>query len=133
MSVPYSNSLSLPALTEPLAHRGLHGYSHEVRPSSPYFHDTSLTHAAQNPTSLTPTQQRAILAHTHALLTAFCNGTPPKGSVAPWWETSREAVEMLLEWGVEYGEWARSRCAVGWELAVTSYWVQIIRTWLTSE
>ncbi|EPQ57262.1 glycoside hydrolase/deacetylase [Gloeophyllum trabeum ATCC 11539] len=63
---------------------GLHGYSHE------------------NPVSMTIDQQRDILDHTHALLTAFNHGVPPRGSVAPWWETSREGTELLLEKGIEY-------------------------------
>lgn len=27
-----------------------------------------------------------------------------QGSVAPWWETSKEGTELLLEKGIEYGE-----------------------------
>jgi len=62
---------------------GLHGYSHE------------------NPVAMTLQQQSDILDHTFRLLTDFC-GKPPKGSVAPWWETSAEATELLLAKGVEY-------------------------------
>lgn len=63
---------------------GLHGYSHE------------------NPKSMTVEQQRDILDRTYTLLTDFCGGIPPKGSVAPWWETSKEGTELLLEKGIEY-------------------------------
>ncbi|KAM5542447.1 hypothetical protein V8D89_003906 [Ganoderma adspersum] len=63
---------------------GLHGYSHE------------------NPVSLTLEQQRDILDHTYNLLTEFNNGVPPRGSVAPWWETSKEGTALLLEKGIEY-------------------------------
>ncbi|KAF5370020.1 hypothetical protein D9758_001162 [Tetrapyrgos nigripes] len=63
---------------------GLHGYSHE------------------NPTALSVEQQKDILDHTFKLLTKFNNGIPPKGSVAPWWETSKEGVNLLLDKGVEY-------------------------------
>jgi peptidoglycan/xylan/chitin deacetylase (PgdA/CDA1 family) len=49
---------------------GLHGYSHE------------------NPNDMTIEQQRDVLDKTYRLLTEFC-GKPPRGSVAPWWETSR--------------------------------------------
>ena len=42
--------------------------------------------------------------HTYGLLTKFNNGIPPKGSVAPWWETSSEGTVLLLEKGIEYGE-----------------------------
>ncbi|KLO13105.1 glycoside hydrolase/deacetylase [Schizopora paradoxa] len=63
---------------------GLHGYSHE------------------NPVSMTPEQQLDILNHTFDLLTRFNNGVPPKGSVAPWWETSKEGTNLLLDKGIEY-------------------------------
>ena len=48
-------------------------------------------------------QQQEILDHTFKLLTDFCGGVSPKGSVAPWWETSAEGTRILLEKGVEYG------------------------------
>ncbi|KZV86906.1 glycoside hydrolase/deacetylase [Exidia glandulosa HHB12029] len=63
---------------------GLHGYSHE------------------NPVELTLAQQKDILDHTYKLLTDFCGGKAPKGSVAPWWETSAEGTEILLDKGIEY-------------------------------
>lgn len=62
---------------------GLHGYSHE------------------NPVDMTPEQQRDVLHKTWKLLTDFC-GKPPRGSVTPWWETSKEGIELLLSYGVEY-------------------------------
>ena len=65
---------------------GLHGYSHE------------------NPTALNPEQQRDILEHTFQQLTDFCGGQAPVGSVAPWWEVSKETTEMLMEKGIIYGE-----------------------------
>ena len=49
-------------------------------------------------------QQKDILDHTFDLLTKFNNGVPPKGSVAPWWETSKEGTVLLLEKGIEYGQ-----------------------------
>ena len=70
-------------------HSGLHGYSHE------------------NPMSMTVEQQKDILDRTYDLLTAFNNGVPPKGSVAPWWETSKEGTMLLLEKGIEYGACGR--------------------------
>lgn len=63
---------------------GLHGYSHE------------------NPTALNVQQQKDILEHTYKQLADFC-GKPPKGSVAPWWEVSKETAEMLLDKGISYG------------------------------
>ena len=49
-------------------------------------------------------QQRDILDYTHKLLTDFCGGKPPRGSVAPWWETSKEGTNLLLDKGIEYGQ-----------------------------
>lgn len=46
-------------------------------------------------------QQKEVLDHTFKQLTEFC-GKPPKGSVAPWWETSAEGTELLLDYGIEY-------------------------------
>lgn len=63
---------------------GLHGYSHE------------------NPTAMTMQQQKDILDKTFKLLTDFCGGKPPVGSVAPWWETSKEGTELLLDYGIQY-------------------------------
>ncbi|KAL3443404.1 hypothetical protein BJX65DRAFT_320628 [Aspergillus insuetus] len=62
---------------------GLHGYSHE------------------NPVDMTIEQQRDVLDKTFRLLTDFA-GKPPKGSVAPWWETSAEGAQLLLDYGIEY-------------------------------
>lgn len=47
-------------------------------------------------------QQTDILNYTYELLTKFNNGNPPKGSVAPWWETSKEGTDLLLDKGIEY-------------------------------
>lgn len=63
---------------------GLHGYSHE------------------NPVDMSIDQQREILDYTYKMLTKFCNGTPPRGTVAPWWEVSKEATELYLSYGIEY-------------------------------
>lgn len=62
---------------------GLHGYSHE------------------NPSDMTIEQQRDVLDKTWKMLTDFC-GKPPRGSVAPWWETSKEGTELMLSYGIEY-------------------------------
>ncbi|KAF9235749.1 glycoside hydrolase/deacetylase [Melanogaster broomeanus] len=63
---------------------GLHGYSHE------------------EPSAMTLEQQRDVLDYTHKLLTEFNYGIPPKGYVAPWWQTSKEGIAMLVEKGIEY-------------------------------
>jgi peptidoglycan/xylan/chitin deacetylase (PgdA/CDA1 family) len=46
-------------------------------------------------------QQRDVLDKTYKMLTEFC-GKPPRGSVAPWWETSKEGCDLLLSYGIEY-------------------------------
>ena len=62
---------------------GLHGYSHE------------------NPLSMTPEQEAAVLDKSIALITEL-TGAPPTGYVAPWWELSRATPELLLERGIRY-------------------------------
>ena len=51
---------------------------------------------------MTLEQQHAILDKTYRLLTDFC-GKPPRGNVAPWWESSKEGAELMLKYGIEYG------------------------------
>lgn len=83
---------------------GLHGYSHE------------------NPTNLSLEQQKDILDHTYKQLTKFCNGKPPRGSVAPWWETSKEGAELLLSYGIEYDHsMSHEDCQ--------AYWLRTGDTW----
>lgn len=83
---------------------GLHGYSHE------------------NPTDMSIEQQRDVLDKTYKLLTDFCGGKPPKGSVAPWWETSDEGAELLLSYGIEYDHsMSHHDCQM--------YWLRIGDTW----
>lgn len=52
---------------------------------------------------MTVKQQQDILDHTFQQLTDFCGGKPPVGSVAPWWESSKEGIDMLLKKGIRYG------------------------------
>ncbi|TAQ87121.1 hypothetical protein B7494_g4584 [Chlorociboria aeruginascens] len=82
---------------------GLHGYSHE------------------NPADMSTEQQRDVLDKTYKLLTEFC-GKPPRGSVAPWWETSKEGAELLLSYGIEYDHsMSHDDCQM--------YWLRIGDTW----
>ena len=62
---------------------GLHGYSHE------------------NPVDMSFEQQKDVLDKTYRMLTDFC-GKPPRGSVAPWWEVSKESTQLMLDYGLEY-------------------------------
>jgi peptidoglycan/xylan/chitin deacetylase (PgdA/CDA1 family) len=85
---------------------GLHGYSHE------------------NPSDMTLEQQRDVLDKTHKMLTDFC-GKPPRGSVAPWWETSREGVDLMLSYGIEYDHsMSHDDCHMYW-LRTGDSWTKI--------
>ncbi|KAH9884937.1 glycoside hydrolase/deacetylase [Cubamyces lactineus] len=96
---------------------GLHGYSHE------------------NPVSMTVEQQKDILDHTYDLLTKFNNGVPPKGSVAPWWETSREGTQLLLDKGIEYDHSNMAHDSQAYYLRDQDSWTKIdyqakAQTWM---
>ena len=60
----------------------------------------------QSPTSLTFEQQKDVLDRTFDLITKFNNGIPPKGSVAPCWDISKEGTALLLDKGIEYGQFS---------------------------
>ncbi|MGW5381416.1 polysaccharide deacetylase family protein [Nocardia sp. NPDC003963] len=62
---------------------GAHGYSHE------------------NPRSLTPQQERDVMARCVELIEGLC-GRPPRGYVAPWWEMSEHTASILAEYGFSY-------------------------------
>lgn len=47
-------------------------------------------------------QQKDILDHTYKLMTEFNHGRPPVGNVAPWWEVSKESVQVMLDKGIVY-------------------------------
>ncbi|POS73142.1 hypothetical protein DHEL01_v208466 [Diaporthe helianthi] len=85
---------------------GLHGYSHE------------------NPVDMTLEQQRDVLDKTWKMLTDFC-GKPPRGSVAPWWETSKEGTELMLSYGIEYDHsMSHEDCQAYW-LRTGDSWTKI--------
>ena len=62
---------------------GLHGYSHE------------------NPLAMTREQEAAVLDKTFALAKEL-SGKDPKGYTAPWWELSKNTIDLLIEKGIEY-------------------------------
>lgn len=62
---------------------GIHGYSHE------------------NPLSMTPEQEMAVLDKSIELVTRL-SGKRPTGYVAPWWEFSAVTADLLLERGIKY-------------------------------
>ncbi|BEI85954.1 hypothetical protein CcaverHIS002_0602410 [Cutaneotrichosporon cavernicola] len=85
---------------------GLHGYSHE------------------NPTSLSVEQQKVILDHTFDQITKFW-GRPPMGSVAPWWEVSKEGGELLLDKGIIYDHSFMHRDSQAYYLRIGDDWKKI--------
>jgi len=86
---------------------GLHGYSHE------------------NPVALSVQQQKDILDHTYKLLTEFNHGIPPKGSVAPWWETRKEGTELLLDKGIEYDHSSMAHDSQAYYMRDADSWTKI--------
>jgi peptidoglycan/xylan/chitin deacetylase (PgdA/CDA1 family) len=62
---------------------GLHGYSHE------------------NPISMSPEQEEAVLTHCIGLIERF-SGKRPAGYIAPWWELSQDTLRLLLKHGIKY-------------------------------
>jgi peptidoglycan/xylan/chitin deacetylase (PgdA/CDA1 family) len=85
---------------------GLHGYSHE------------------NPSDMTMEQQKDVLDKTYRQLNDFC-GKPPRGIVAPWWETSAEQTELLLSYGIEYDHsMSHHDCQMYW-LRTGDTWTKI--------
>lgn len=74
---------------------GLHGYSHE------------------NPVAMTLEQQTAIMDKCYRLIEEFA-GRPPRGMVAPWWESSKEGAMLMLRYGLEYDHsFSHHDCQVG--------------------
>jgi peptidoglycan-N-acetylglucosamine deacetylase len=63
---------------------GAHGYSHE------------------NPIALSEQQERDVMGRSVELITKL-TGQPPRGYVAPWWETSERGALLLKEFGFSYG------------------------------
>lgn len=73
---------------------------------------------------MTLEQQRDVLDKTYRMLTEFV-GKPPRGSVAPWWEQSREGAELLMEYGIEYDHsMQHTDCEPYW-LRVGDSWTKI--------
>lgn len=73
---------------------------------------------------MTLEQQRDVLDKTYRQLTEFC-GKPPRGIVAPWWETSKEQAELLLSYGIEYDHsMSHHDCQMYW-LRTGDSWTKI--------
>lgn len=86
---------------------GLHGYSHE------------------NPIAMSVEQQRAIMDKCYRLITEFQHGKPPRGIVAPWWESSQDGAELMLKYGLEYDHsFSHHDCQCYW-LRTGDKWIPI--------
>lgn len=73
---------------------------------------------------MTLEQQTAIMDKTYKLLTDFV-GRPPRGIVAPWWETSKEGAELTLRYGIEYDHsFSHHDCQCYW-LRTGDSWIPI--------
>lgn len=76
-------------------------------------------------------QQHAILDKTYKQLTEFC-GKPPRGSVAPWWESSKEGAELMLKYGVEYGIEVPSFCVFQMQSVPRLSWFLLQRIFISA-
>ena len=56
----------------------------------------------ENPTAMNLEQQTKIMDKCYRLIKDFQHGKPPRGIVAPWWESSREGAELMLRYGLDY-------------------------------
>ena len=70
-------------------------------------------------------QQRDILDYTYRMLTKFNNGIPPRGSVAPWWEVSKESTELFMEYGIEYDHSMNHHDCQAYYLRTGDEWTKI--------
>ncbi|GAA5844862.1 hypothetical protein JCM9279_000021 [Rhodotorula babjevae] len=85
---------------------GLHGYTHEC------------------PSAMTLSQQKEILDHTYEQLTKLA-GKPPVGSVAPWWESSKEGIALLQEKGILYDHSSQAHDCMPFYTRTEDTWTKI--------
>jgi peptidoglycan/xylan/chitin deacetylase (PgdA/CDA1 family) len=85
---------------------GMHGYSHE------------------NPISMTPEQEEAVLIKCIGLIEEVC-GRRPTGYVAPWWEFSNVTNELLLKHGIKYDHSLMHRDFEPYYVRVGDSWTKI--------
>lgn len=69
-------------------------------------------------------QQRDILDKTYRQLTDFCEDKPPRGTVALWWEVSKEVTE-LLSYGIEYDHSISHEDCQPYYLCASDTWTKI--------
>ncbi|KAN0088308.1 hypothetical protein V8E55_005365 [Tylopilus felleus] len=88
---------------------GLHGYSE----------------SHENPSAMSLEHQRDTLDHTYKLLAELNLGKLPKGSVTPWWETSKEGTALLLEKSIEYNHSNMSHDSQAYYPRDEDHWTKI--------
>ncbi|GAA6047699.1 hypothetical protein JCM3770_001726 [Rhodotorula araucariae] len=85
---------------------GLHGYSHE------------------NPVEMSVSQQKEVLDHTYDQLTTLA-GKPPVGCTAPWWENSKEGIQLLLDKGITYDHSSQAHDCLPFYTRIEDTWTKI--------
>ena len=61
----------------------------------------------------------------YRLIKEFTGGKPPRGIVAPWWESSQEGAELMLRYGLEYDHsFSHHDCQCYW-LRTGDSWIPI--------
>ncbi|KAL8901640.1 MAG: hypothetical protein Q9207_005098 [Kuettlingeria erythrocarpa] len=61
---------------------------------------------------------------TYKQLRDFC-GKPPRGVVAPWWESSKEGAELMMKYGVEYDHSFSHHDCLPYFLRIGDTWTKI--------
>ena len=66
-----------------------------------------------------------MLQQCYRLIKEFTGGKPPRGIVAPWWESSQEGAELMLRYGLEYDHsFSHHDCQCYW-LRTGDSWIPI--------
>jgi len=120
---------------------GLHGYSHEnpiamtleqqtaimdkvSPPTTATSTSTSTSNANFSPFCASPSHSADKSPQCYKLITSF-QGRPPRGMVAPWWESSQEGAELMLRYGLEYDHsFSHHDCQCYW-LRTGDKWIPI--------
>jgi len=107
---------------------GLHGYSHENPVAMTVEQQKevrSLLHVRRlPPLPATDSPFVQILDHTYEQLTKLA-GKPPVGSVAPWWESSKEGIALLQEKGILYDHSSQAHDCMPFYTRTEDTWTKI--------
>ncbi|PAV17716.1 glycoside hydrolase deacetylase [Pyrrhoderma noxium] len=72
-----------------------------------------------------PDQMAAVRDAGHEIGLHGYSHEPPRGSVAPWWETSKEGTNLLLDKGIEYDHSNMAHDSQGYYLRDEDTWTKI--------